>query len=91
VLADAGYPNARERLAALLDCVNAGEVVCSAGPEVEFVDGGGSTHVGGGSHGSLEAGDSLVPLVTAGLDASALPSQPSITDVYDLVVRHFGL
>jgi Type I phosphodiesterase / nucleotide pyrophosphatase len=91
VLAEAGYPNGRERLAALLDCVNAGEVVCSAGPEVEFVDGGGSHHVGGGSHGSLAASDSLVPLVTAGVDTAGLPQQPSITDVYDLVVRHFGL
>jgi hypothetical protein len=91
VLDDGAYPNARERLAALLDCVNAGDVVCSAGPEVEFVDGGGSHHVGGGSHGSLAASDSLVPLVTVGVDTAALPWQPSITDVYDLVAHHFGL
>jgi len=91
VLADAAFPNGRERLAAILDCVNAGDVVCSAAEGVEFVDGGGSHHQGGGSHGSLASADSLVPLVTVGVDVSAVPAQPSITDVYGLVARHFGL
>ena len=57
----------------------------------EFVDGGGSHHVGGGSHGSLSADDSVVPLITVGVDASQLPGEPSITDAYGLVQRHFGL
>jgi Type I phosphodiesterase / nucleotide pyrophosphatase len=90
VLASGRYPNALERIACLLACVNAGEVVFSAAPGVEFVDGGGSHHVGGGSHGSLAADDSVVPLITAGLDAR-LPGEPSITDVYGLVRHHFGL
>jgi hypothetical protein len=84
----AAYPNALERIAGLLGCVNAGEVVVSAGPGVEFVDGGGSHHVPGGSHGSLSADDSLVPLVTVGLDASPIGPEPSITDVLGLVRRH---
>ena len=85
------YPNALERIACLLECVNAGEVVCSAAAGFEFVDGGGSHHVGGGSHGSLSADDSVVPLITVGVDASGLPGEPSITDAYSLVQRHFGL
>ena len=86
------YPNALERLVGLLSSVNAGEVVCSAGPGVEFVDAGGSHHVGGGSHGSLSAEDSLVPLVTVGLsEPAALPPEPSITDVHGLIRRQLGL
>ena len=91
MVAAPGYPNALERVACLLECVNAGEVVCSAAAGFEFVDGGGSHHVGGGSHGSLSADDSVVPLITVGVDASELPGEPSITDAYGLVQRHFGL
>jgi hypothetical protein len=91
-LASATYPNALERVWSLLRCVNAGEVVASAGPGVEFVDGGGSHHLGGGSHGSLARDDSLVPLLTAGFEPPPeLPAEPGITDVYGLVRRHFGL
>jgi predicted AlkP superfamily pyrophosphatase or phosphodiesterase len=86
------YPNPLERLAGLLDSVNAGEVVCSAALGHEFLDAGGSHHLGGGSHGSLLAEDSTVPLVTAGLDApGALPAEPSITDVRGLVLGALGL
>jgi hypothetical protein len=91
VVAAPGYPNGLERLDCLLRCVNAGEVVCSAAAGFEFVDGGGSHHVGGGSHGSLSADDSVVPLITVGVDTAGLPAEPSITDVYGLVERHFGL
>ncbi len=91
LVSSTAYPNALERLAGLLGCVNAGEVVVSAGPGVEFVDGGGSTHVPGGSHGSLSADDSVVPLVTVGVDTTGLPDEPSITDIQGLVRRHFGL
>jgi hypothetical protein len=66
-------------------------VVISAAHGVEFVDGGGSHHVPGGSHGSLSADDAVVPLVTVGVDTSGLPAEPSITDVHGLVRRHFGL
>jgi hypothetical protein len=90
-IAAPGYPNALERLDCLLRCVNAGEVICSAAAGYEFVDGGGSHHVGGGSHGSLSADDSVVPLITVGVDTGGLPAEPSITDVYGLVERHFGL
>ena len=89
--ASATYPNALERVDQILHCVNAGEVVISAAPGVEFTDAGGSHHLGGGSHGALGAEESLVPLVTVGLDGVSLPDEPSITDVYGLVARHFGL
>ena len=46
---------------------NAGEVVVSAADGWEFADLGGRHHLGGGSHGSLTAGDSLVPVLTVGL------------------------
>ncbi len=58
----------------------------------EFADAGGGHHVGGGSHGSLNAADSLVPLITAGFDVRMqLPEQPSITDLTPLTLRHFGV
>lgn len=89
-LSEDRYPNGLERLAGLLDCINAGEVVASAATGVEFVDNGGGHHLGGGSHGSLSADDSTVPLVTVGLDVH-VPAQPSITDVYRLVLEGLGL
>ena len=92
VIASPAYPNALERLAGLLACVNAGEVVASAGPNVEFVDAGGSDHVVGGSHGSLAVADSSVPLITAGFSTPVeIPDEPSITDVYGVVARELGL
>ena len=48
---------------------NAGEVLVSAAAGWEFADLGGPHHAGGGSHGSLDAGDSEVPMLTVGLEA----------------------
>ena len=44
-------------------------------------------HAGGGSHGSLVAGDSFVPVVTVGLRAEL----HRITDVAPAVLAHFGV
>jgi hypothetical protein len=66
---------------------NAGEVLVSAAPGYEFADLGGRHHAGGGSHGSLGAGDSLVPMLVVGLER--LPR--SIVDVAPAVLEHFGL
>ena len=91
-LVSAAYPNALERVAGLLGCVNAGEVIASAAPGFEFADAGGAHHLGGGSHGSLSADDSVVPLITAGFTEDVeLGPEPSITDVYGIVRRHFGI
>jgi hypothetical protein len=80
-------PDALARGWAALANPNAGEVLVSAEAGWEFADLGGRHHLGGGSHGSLEAGDSLVPLLTVGVAGEA----PGIVDVAPLVLRHFGV
>ena len=85
------YPNALERIEGVLTCRAAGDVVVSAVLGDEFADSGGVHHAGGGSHGSLRAEDSRVPLITAGFDAgTGLGAQPSITDLTPLARRHFA-
>jgi Type I phosphodiesterase / nucleotide pyrophosphatase len=81
------YPAGAERIRAALRNPNAGEVIVSAAPGFEFTDLGGRHHSGGGSHGSLVAGDSEVPLLLVGVDGSP----HSITDVAPLVLAHFGV
>jgi hypothetical protein len=80
-------PNALERSWNALANPNAGEVLVSAAPGWEFADLGGRHHLGGGSHGSLTAGDSEVPVLAVGLEGEAR----SITDLAPLVLRHFGI
>jgi hypothetical protein len=84
------YPNGLERSWRALAAPSAGDVLVSAAEGWELADGGGRHHLGGGSHGSLVAGDSYVPLLAAGLDVS-FPPEPSITDVAPLVLAHFGV
>jgi hypothetical protein len=50
---------------------NAGEVLVSAADGWEFADLAGLHHAGGGSHGSLTAGDSEVPILGVGIDPPA--------------------
>jgi len=85
------YPNGLERAWRALECPNAGEVLVSAAEGHEFADLGGSHHAGGGSHGSLLAGDSTVPVVTAGLEGAMLGGGASVTDIAPLVLSHFGV
>ena len=86
------HPNALERIEGALLCPAAGEVIVSAAPGFEFADSGGAHHVGGGSHGSLRAEDSIVPLITAGFDGGPpLGGTPSITDMAPLAARHFDV
>jgi hypothetical protein len=85
------YPNAFERVWCALRSPNAGEVIVSAARGWEFVDLGGRHHAGGGSHGSLLAGDSAVPMLAVGLEGAALPENPSVTDLAPLVLAHFGV
>ncbi|MDX6520645.1 MAG: hypothetical protein QOF08_1250, partial [Gaiellales bacterium] len=85
------YPNALERIEGILTCPAAGDVVVSARLGDEFADAGGVHHLGGGSHGSLRAEDSLVPLITAGFEAgTGLGRQPSITDLTPLARRYLA-
>jgi hypothetical protein len=81
------YPNAHERAFAALSNPNAGDVLVSAAEGCEFADLGGRHHLGGGSHGSLVAGDSVVPVVTVGLEHDPA----SITDVAPACLAHLGV
>ncbi len=86
------YPDALARSWAALTCPNSGEVLLSAAPGFEFLDWGRQAHVGGGSHGSLHASDSLGALVLGGVALpEPEPEQWAIRDVAPLVLRHFGL
>jgi hypothetical protein len=81
------FLDGRVRAEAALHNPNAGEVLVSAAPGWEFADLGGGSHIGGGSHGSLAAEDSEVPMLTIGLgDPPA-----SITEIKALVLAHFGV
>jgi hypothetical protein len=80
-------PDAAARATAALSNPNAGELIVSAAPGWEFADLAGRHHAGGGSHGSLLAGDSEVPMLSVGVDA--LPE--SIVQVMPAVLDHFGV
>jgi Type I phosphodiesterase / nucleotide pyrophosphatase len=66
---------------------NAGDILVSAAAGVELTDLGGRNHIGGGSHGSLLDGDSLVPMLVVG---DAAPPA-SILGVAPLILEHFGV
>jgi predicted AlkP superfamily pyrophosphatase or phosphodiesterase len=90
-LDSAGYPNGIERAWHAAVSPTAGDVLVSATEGWELTDGGGRHHAGGGSHGSLVAGDSYVPLIAAGFDEPPFPPDPGITDLAPLVLRHFDV
>jgi hypothetical protein len=86
------YPDALARVWAALICQTSGEVLLSAAPGYEFLDWGRAAHVGGGSHGSLHASDSLGALVLCGVSLpDPEPAQWAIRDIAPLVRGHFGL
>jgi type I phosphodiesterase/nucleotide pyrophosphatase len=80
-------PDGLARSFAALRNPNAGDVLVSAAPGFEFADLGGRHHAGGGSHGSLEAGDSVVPMLAVGLER--VPR--SIVEIAPAVLEHFGV
>ena len=87
------YPDALGRVWSALDCPTAGDILLSAAPGFEFVDWGGSDHVGGGSHGSLHRSDSLGTLLWCGTgpDSRTARDQWSLRDIAPMVRGHFGL
>jgi hypothetical protein len=87
------YPDALARLWAALRSPASGDVLVSLEPGYECVDWGGAAHLGGGSHGSLHAGDSLVPLLVVGFEERSLErlKQWTLSDVAGLVGERFGL
>ncbi len=87
------YPDPLGRVWSALNSPHAGDFILSLTPGYEAVDWGGVSHAGGGSHGSLHAGDSLGPLLFVGCgpaDASAR-DQWALRDVAPAVLDHFGL
>ena len=91
VLDESAYPNGLERAWRALACPNAGEVIVSARDGVELADLGGRHHAGGGSHGSLAAGDSTVPVVASGFEDSQLGERPSTTELAPLALSYLGI
>ncbi len=92
LLLSPAYPDALARAWAALTCRTSGEVLLSAAPGHEFIDWGRQAHVGGGSHGSLHASDSLGALVLSGVALpEPEPAQWAIRDIAPIVLRHFGL
>lgn len=90
-LISASHPDPLARLWSALTAPTAGDVLVSLAPGYETVDWGGMTHIGGGSHGALLAEDSLLPLVTVGLEADLSDrAQWRIADIAGLVTEHFG-
>ena len=87
-LAILDQPDALERAWCALANPNAGDLIVSPPVGVEFLDLAGRGHLGGGSHGSLEAPDSEVPMLTIGLDGR-LPAR--IADIAPLALTHFGV
>jgi hypothetical protein len=87
------YPDPLRRVWSALRSPQAGDFVLSLAPGYEAVDWGGVSHAGGGSHGSLRAGDSLGPLLFVGCAPSdaADRRQWALCDVASVVLDHFGL
>jgi hypothetical protein len=91
-LRDGQYPDALSRAWSGLRCPTAGDVLLSAAPGCEFLDWGGVAHVGGGSHGSLHANDSLAPLLWCGTRARPESrSRWALRDVTPMVLEHFAV
>ncbi len=86
------YPDPLTRVWSALNCPNAGDVLLSAAPGFEFVDWGGSAHVGGGSHGSLHRSDSHAALLWCGTgpDSPRAREQWSLRDVTPMILDHFS-
>jgi hypothetical protein len=86
------FPDALSRAWSALLCPTSGEVLLSAAPGFEFIDWGRQAHVGGGSHGSLHACDSLGALIIDGVATPPVePAQWAIRDVAGMIAGHFGL
>jgi hypothetical protein len=84
------FPDALARVWSALTCPSSGDVLLSAASGHEFLDLGGQAHIGGGSHGSLRAEDSLGAAIAVGLDGLDGREQWAIGDFAPLIERHFA-
>lgn len=87
------FPDPLARVYAALAAPHSGDFIVSLAPGFEAVDWGGVSHAGGGSHGSLRAGDSLGPLlfVGCGPESADEREQWTLRDVAPAVLEHFGV
>jgi hypothetical protein len=87
------YPDPLARVHAALTAPNSGDFIISLSPGYEAVDWGGVSHAGGGSHGSLHAGDSLGPLLFVGCGPERADERRlwTLSDVAPAVLQHFGV
>jgi hypothetical protein len=87
------YPDALFRAWSALSCETAGDVLLSSSPAYEFLDWGGSSHVGGGSHGSLHRNDSEAALLWCGTgpDSRTARDRWTLRDVVPMIQDHFGV
>jgi hypothetical protein len=87
------YPDPLARVYAALTAPHAGDLIVSLTPGYEALDWGGTSHAGGGSHGSLHREDSLGPLLFAGCGPGdpAAREQWALRDVAPAVLDHFEL
>jgi hypothetical protein len=90
-LRSATYPDALARAWSALRARTSGEVLASARPGYEFLDWGGAHHVGGGSHGSLHANDSLGSLLWCGTgpERADAREQWALRDIVPMITQHF--
>lgn len=86
------YPDALARVWQALHCDGLGEVLVTPRIGYEFLDWGGTAHVGGGTHGSLHTDDSSAQLIVTGTgEAREHQAAWSIADINSLVLEHFGV
>jgi hypothetical protein len=87
------YPDPLGRLWSAVCAPNAGDLVISATLGYECVDWGGTSHVGGGSHGSLHRGDSVFPMLCCGCGPASPTEREQwfLQDIPGIVLEHFGL
>jgi predicted AlkP superfamily pyrophosphatase or phosphodiesterase len=83
------FPDAFARLISALETRSGNKVVVSAASGFEYLAEGAPIHPGGGSHGSLEEEDSVVPMIVAGMPADL--KYPRIIDLCPMILAHFGL
>jgi hypothetical protein len=86
------YPDALARVWSALNCPGSGDVIATPESGYEFLDWGGTAHVGGGTHGSLNKADSAAQLIVTGTGQARKDQRAwSIADVNSLVLEHFGV
>jgi hypothetical protein len=87
------YPDPLARVYAALTAPHAGDMIVSLTLGYEALDWGGTSHAGGGSHGSLHRDDSIGPLLFCGCgpDDPADREQWTLRDVAPAVLAHFDL